>query len=276
MIMFQHSVFALPFALMSLITASGDGWPRPWVWLWVVVAMVAARTAAMAFNRLVDHRIDAENPRTRSRTLPAGRLSRRFAWVLTIASIVAFVVAAGLLNRLCLILATPALIVILGYSFAKRFTALSHLWLGLGLGIAPPGAWIAVTGTLPWPPVVLSAAVMLWVAGFDVVYSLQDETFDRAHGLHSLPSRLGGRAALVVARLFHLAAVVGFAAFAVAAGGGALRLGAAAAAAALLVYQHRLVSADDLSRVDAAFFGANGTLSIVMLLLFAFAKILAT
>ena len=276
MIMFQHSVFALPFALMSLITASGDGWPRPWVWLWVVVAMVAARTAAMAFNRLVDHRIDAENPRTRSRTLPAGRLSRRFAWVLTIASIVAFVVAAGLLNRLCLILATPALIVILGYSFAKRFTALSHLWLGLGLGIAPPGAWIAVTGTLPWPPVVLSAAVMLWVAGFDVVYSLQDETFDRAHGLHSLPSRLGGRAALVVARLLHLAGVVGFAGVAVAAGGGARRLGAVAAAAALLVFQHRLVSADDLSRVDAAFFGANGTLSIVMLLLFAFAKILAT
>ena len=231
MIAFKHSVFALPFAVMSLITAAGEGWPQLRIWIWVIVAMVAARTAAMSFNRLVDHHIDAENPRTAVRSLPAGRLSRGFAWTLTTAAAVVFVIAAGALNRLALVLAVPTLGVLLGYSFAKRLTSGAHLWLGLALGIAPVGAWIAVTGALAWPPTVLAGAVMFWVAGFDTIYSLQDESFDRTHGLRSLPARYGAQLALRIAGLFHVLALVGFFVFAVAAGGGAVRLAAVAAAA---------------------------------------------
>jgi 4-hydroxybenzoate polyprenyltransferase len=274
MVAFKHSVFALPFAVMSLITAAGSGWPAARVWFWVVIAMVAARTAAMGFNRLVDHRIDSENPRTADRTLPAGRLSRRFAWGMTALSAILFVVAAGRLNALCLRLALPTLAVLLGYSYAKRFTSAAHLWLGCALGIAPIGAWIAVTGSLAGPPLILGAAVMFWVAGFDTIYSLQDESFDRSHGLRSLPSQVGARRALVIARLFHLLAFVGFALFASAAGGGWVRAAAVGAAAALMAWQHRLVRADDLSRIDAAFFSANGLLAIAMGGAFVVAKII--
>lgn len=164
MIAFKHSVFALPFALMSLVTAAGDGWPAARVWLWVIIAMISARTAAMSFNRLADHQLDAVNPRTNDRSLPAGRLSRRFAWWVTIIATLVFIVAAARLNRFCLVLAPPTLAVLLGYSYAKRITAAAHLWLGLALGIAPIGAWIAVTGAVAGPPIVLGAAVMLWVA----------------------------------------------------------------------------------------------------------------
>jgi 4-hydroxybenzoate polyprenyltransferase len=275
MIAFRHTVFALPFAVIALVTAAAPGWPAPATWLWVGVAMVAARTAAMAFNRLADHRIDAENPRTSGRALPTGRLSRNFAWAITGLSAAALLGAAAALNPLCLALAPPALAVVLGYSFAKRFTAASHLWLGAALGIAPVGAWVAVTGRFAWPPLVLAIAVCLWVAGFDVIYSLQDEGFDRAHGLHSLPARLGGRHALAVARVVHAVALVGFAWFAVLAGGGPLRLLAAAAAGFLLVWQHRLVSVDDLSAVDAAFFTANGVLAVVMGALFVIARLVS-
>lgn len=273
MIKLQHTVFALPFAVISLVTAAGEGWPRPWVWLWVLVAMVAARTAAMTFNRLADHGVDAANPRTAGRALPAGRLSRGFAWGVTVVSVVLFVVAAGALNRTCLSLSPVVVAVLLGYSYAKRFTAAAHLWLGVALGIAPAGAWLAVTGRLAPPPLVLGAAVALWVAGFDVIYSLQDEAFDRGRGLCSLPARLGAARALLVARLAHAAALAGFLLFAVLAGGGLLRLAAVAAAAALMVWQHRLVAPDDLSRVDAAFFSANGILAVVMCVLFLLAKI---
>ncbi len=275
LIALKHTVFALPFAVISLITAADPGWPAPRVWLWVLVAMVSARTAAMAFNRLADHRYDTENPRTASRALPAGRLTRRHAWVVTLASAAIFVTAAGMLNRLCLTLALPTLAVLLGYSMAKRFTPAAHLWLGSALGMAPMGAWIAETGRLAWPPVVLGVAVMMWVAGFDVIYSLQDEDFDRRYGLYSLPVTLGGRRALVLARLFHIAALVGFAAFAMMAGGGWIRFAAVAAAGALLAWQHRLISAEDLEAVDAAFFSANGILSILMCAAFLFAKIQA-
>ena len=219
MIAFKHSVFALPFALMSLITAAGAGWPSIRTWAWVIVAMVAARTSAMGFNRLADHDIDSNNPRTADRALPAGRLSRRFTWFVTGGSAGVFVVAAAMLNTVCLVLAVPTLAVLFGYSYAKRFTSAAHLWLGSALGIAPIGAWIAVTGTISVPAVILGAAVMLWVAGFDTIYSLQDESFDRLHGLRSLPARFGSRRALAVARGLHLLALVGFAAFAVAAGG---------------------------------------------------------
>jgi 4-hydroxybenzoate polyprenyltransferase len=275
MIAFKHSVFALPFALMSLITAAGDDWPAAATWVWVIIAMISARTAAMSFNRLADHGLDAINPRTANRSLPAGRLSRRFALSITVIAALAFVGAAAMLNRLCLVLAIPTLAILLGYSFAKRWTAAVHLWLGFSLGIAPIGAWIAVTGTIAVPPVILGAAVMLWVAGFDTVYSLQDEAFDRSHGLRSIPATFGPRASLWIARFFHLFALVGFTAFAVAAGGGWLRFAAVAAAAILMGWQHRLIRADDLSAVDAAFFTANGLLSVVMCSLFVIAKMAA-
>jgi 4-hydroxybenzoate polyprenyltransferase len=185
-----------------------------------------------------------------------------------------FVVAAAMLNRLCLVLAIPTLAVLLGYSYAKRFTSLAHLWLGLALGIAPVGAWIAVTGAFALPPSVLGAAVMLWVAGFDVIYSLQDETFDRSHGLRSMPAVLGGGRALTAARVFHIGALVGFALFAIMAGGGWLRFAAVGAAGLLLGWQHRLISGQGLEAVDAAFFSVNGALSVVMCVLFLFAKML--
>jgi 4-hydroxybenzoate polyprenyltransferase len=273
MIAFKHTVFALPFAVIALITAAAPGWPTPRTWLWVAVAMVSARTAAMAFNRLADHRIDIKNPRTAERTLPAGRLSRNFAWAVTGVSAALFLVAAASLNSLCLVLAPPALAVLLGYSYAKRFTAASHLWLGLALGIAPVGAWIAVTGRVDWPPLVLAGAVALWVAGFDVIYSLQDEAFDREHALHSLPARVGGGRALILARLFHSFAFAGFLTFALAAGGGPIRLLAVAAAGLLLAWQHRLIKADNLQSVDAAFFTANGTLALAMCVLFVVARL---
>ena len=273
MIAFKHTVFALPFAIISLVTAAAPHWPTARTWLWVAVAMVSARTAAMAFNRLADHRIDTENPRTSGRALPAGRLSRSFAWAVTGISAAVFLSAATSLGPLCLVLAPPALVVLLGYSYAKRFTAASHLWLGLALGIAPVGAWIAVTGTIGWPVLLLAGAVALWVAGFDVIYSLQDESFDREHGLHSLPARVGGRRALALARLFHLTAFVGFLGFAVAAGGGPIRLLAVLAAGLLLAWQHRLIKADDLESVDAAFFIANGALALAMCVLFVVARL---
>jgi 4-hydroxybenzoate polyprenyltransferase len=272
LVMLQHSVFALPFAVIAMITATPEGWPAPRVWWWVAVALVVARTTAMAFNRLVDHRIDADNPRTAGRPLPAGTLSRRWAWGVVVVSAALFLVAAGMLNRTCLLLAPATLAVLLGYSYSKRFTWLSHLWLGVALGLAPLGAWIAVTGSVAWPPVVLGIAVACWVAGFDIIYSLQDEAFDRARGLRSIPSRFGASTALAIARGVHLLALVGFAAFAVLAGGGPLRLGAVAAAAGLLVWQHRLVRPGHLDRVDAAFFTANGSLAVLMGAAFLFAK----
>jgi 4-hydroxybenzoate polyprenyltransferase len=275
MIAFKHTIFALPFAVIALITAAEPGWPSLRVWLWVAVAMVAARTAAMAFNRLVDHQIDADNPRTAGRALPAGRLSRGFAWFVTGASSAVLILAAANLNLLCVALAPLALAVLFGYSFAKRFTAASHLWLGVALGVAPVGAWIAVTGRPEWPALTLAGAVCLWVAGFDVIYSLQDEEFDRNHRLHSLPARLGGGRSLALARVFHFLAFCGFLAFALGAGGGAIRYSAVVAAGLLLAWQHRLVSADDLDSVDAAFFTANGTLAICMCALFVVAKLTA-
>lgn len=273
MIAFKHSIFALPFAVISLITATAPSWPSPATWLWVIVAMVSARTAAMAFNRLADHAVDAENPRTKGRALPSGRLRRSFAWFVTGFSGMVFVAAAAALNPLCLALAPLTLAVLLGYSFTKRFTSASHLWLGFALGLAPIGAWIAATGRIDWPPVVLAASVSLWVAGFDIIYSLQDEEFDRANALHSLPARIGGRAALTVARAAHVLAFAGFVVFATEAGGGPFRFGAVGLAGALLAWQHRLISADDVRSVDAAFFSANGALAVMMGSLFVIARI---
>jgi len=268
LIRFPHTVFALPFALIAALAAAG-GVPPPATLGWIVLAMVGARTAAMAFNRIADARLDAANPRTAGRPLPTGRVTPALAWALVVTGSAALLVAAWRLNPLCLALSPLALAWVLGYSYAKRFTALSHLWLGLGLGIAPAGAWIAVRGSLAGPPLVLAAAVAAWVAGFDTLYSLQDEAFDRASGLHSLPARLGVRRALVAARALHGAALVGFVAFAALVGAGwGLWLGVAAAGA-LLVWQHTLVAPGQLERLDTAFFTANGVLSVGIFVLYA-------
>lgn len=261
MIRFSHSVFALPFALASAVIAAGSGisWRRV---AWILVAMVGARSAAMGFNRLADQDLDARNPRTAGRELPRGAISRAEVWVFVVASAATLVAAAAMLNPLCLALSPLALLVVFGYSYTKRFTALSHVFLGLALALAPVGAWLAIRGRFEAPPVVLGLAVLFWVAGFDTIYACQDEAFDRAEGLHSLPARLGTRRALVVARLFHVIAVALLAAVSALVPLHPVYLAGVAVVAALLFYEHSLVHADDLSRIDAAFFTVNGWISL--------------
>ena len=261
MIRFSHSVFALPFALSSAVIAAGSGisWRQV---AWILVAMVGARSAAMGFNRLADQRLDARNPRTAGRELPRGVLSRGEVWVFVVASAATLVVAAAMLNPLCLALSPAALLVVFGYSYTKRFTALSHVFLGLALAVAPMGAWLAIRGRFEAPPVVLGLAVLFWVAGFDTIYACQDEAFDRAEGLHSLPARLGTRSALILARLFHVIAVALLAAVYTLAPLHPIYLAGVGVVAGLLVYEHSLVRADDLSGIDAAFFTVNGWISL--------------
>ena len=274
MVKFSHSVFALPFALASAALAI-EGAP-PWrAILWIVVAMVGARSAAMGFNRLADHEIDARNPRTAGRELPRGMLRRSEVWAFVLLSAAVFVLAAGMLNRLCLLLSPVALAIVFGYSYAKRFTALSHVLLGLGLAIAPVGAWIAIRGEFGLPSLALGMAVLAWVAGFDTIYACQDVAFDRATGLHSLPARLGITRALAAARGLHVAAVAALAAVYALAPLHPLYLLGVAGVAALLVYEHSLVRADDLSRVDAAFFAVNGWISVGYLAVTLAARLLA-
>ena len=263
MIKFSHTLFALPFALLAAFLAAG-GWPRPATLVKILAAMVGARSAAMAYNRLADRRLDAANPRTASRALPAGALSVGFVRAFLAGSIILFVAAAASLNRLTLLLSPVALGLLFAYSYTKRFTALSHLVLGLCLGIAPVGAWIAVRGDLALLPVLLGLAVLFWTAGFDVIYALQDESHDRAAGLHSIPARLGARAALRISAAFHAAMVVFLLAVWRLAGGGPVFLAGIAATAAALVYQHAIVRPGDLSRVNAAFFTANGFVSVTL------------
>lgn len=263
-IRFEHSIFALPFALLAMFTAAG-GWPRGRAFFWIVVACVAARTAAMSFNRLADERLDRLNPRTKGWALPSGRLSRRFLRVFFSVAVVVFLVAAGALNWLALALAPVALVVLLGYSTTKRWTRLSHFVMGAALGIAPSGAWIGVQGRLDWMPVLLGAGVMFWAGGFDIIYSCQDDEFDRKMGLHSLPSKLGRPAALLISALVHVAAIGFFAAVAGVSALGTHYLIAVGAAACLLVWEHAIVSPRDLTRLNAAFFTANGWVSMVIM-----------
>ena len=263
MIKFSHTVFALPFALLAAFRAA-HGRIGLSTLAGVVIAMVAARTAAMTFNRIVDRRIDAENPRTAARALPAGRLSVPFAAALCALSALVFFAAAYSLNRLAFELAAPALGLLLLYSYTKRFTAGSHLVLGLCLGIAPAGAWIAVAGSLAPPPIYLGLAVVFWTAGFDVLYSLQDLDFDRRKGLFSLPAAIGTRNALLFSALFHALTLVFLVIFVRAVSGGPLLWAAVALAAVSLAYQHSVVRPDDLSRLDTAFFTANGLLSLAV------------
>ena len=269
MIKFEHSVFALPFALIGALLgarATHRGWPTLRQLLWVVVAMVAARSAAMTVNRIVDLRYDRENPRTRQRALATGALSVSFAWIFTFAAVAIFFIAAWQLNMLALKLAPVALAILFFYSFTKRFTTWAHLFLGFALGISPAAAWIAITGSLDARMLILCAAVTLWVGGFDVLYACQDLEFDRQAGLFSIPKRFGVANALLIARFMHVA-VVGLLVWLAASF--ALPWPAwlgIAVVAALLAYEHSLVKADDLSRLDAAFFAMNGYISMSFLL----------
>jgi 4-hydroxybenzoate polyprenyltransferase len=274
MVKLSHSVFALPFALASALLAGGGR--IPWrTLLLIVVAMVGARSAAMGFNRLADHAIDARNPRTAGRELPRGVLSRGQVWLFVAISAAALVAAAALLNPLCLALSPVALAVVSGYSYTKRFTSLAHVVLGLALAIAPVGAWLAVRGRFDATPLVIGGAVLFWVAGFDTIYSCQDAEFDRASSLHSLPARLGVARALAAARAFHAVAAVLLAAVFWMEPLHALYLAGVAAVAGGLVYEHTLVRADDLSRVNAAFFLVNGWISVGYLAVTAAARWLA-
>jgi 4-hydroxybenzoate polyprenyltransferase len=262
MIKWEHSIFALPFALCGAFLAAG-GIPA-WRQLgWIMVAMVAARSAAMAFNRLADASIDATNPRTQSRALPAGALSKQFVAVFVVISCAVFVLAAWQLNRLTLSLSPVALVVVLLYSYTKRITRWSHLVLGFSLGIAPAAAWIAVRGSLDPHILLLTAAVMFWVAGFDILYACQDYEFDKQTGLHSVPRHWGISRALWVARVFHIVMLVFLALLLSAFGLGKLAAIGVAAVAAVLIYEHALVSSEDLSKLNAAFFTMNGVISVI-------------
>ena len=262
MIKWEHSVFALPFALCGAMLAAG-GLPTLHQVVWIIVAMVAARSAAMAFNRLADASIDAANPRTSARALPTGQLTPAFVATFVVVSSVVFIAAAAELNRLALWLSPVALAVLLLYSYTKRFTRWSHLVLGFALGIAPSAAWIAVRGSLDPRILLLTAAVTFWVAGFDVLYACQDFDFDRSSGLQSIPRYLGISRALWVARAFHVIMLLLLAAVLVTFGMGKLAIAGVAVVAVLLAYEHSLVSAGDLRKLNAAFFTMNGVISVV-------------
>ncbi len=265
MIKWEHSVFALPFALCGAMLAA-SGIPSAHQLLWIVIAMVAARSAAMAFNRLADATIDAANPRTHTRALPAGLLSPAFVTTFVIVSCGIFILSAAQLNRLALWLSPVALAVLLLYSYTKRFTRLSHLVLGFALGIAPAAAWIAVRGSLDPRILLLTAAVTFWVAGFDVLYACQDLDFDRQAGLYSIPSQVGIGSALWVARVFHFVMLLLLFLLLPAFGLGKIALAGIFVVAGLLAYEHSLVKADDLSKLNAAFFTMNGVVAIVFFL----------
>lgn len=262
MIKWEHSVFALPFSLCGAMLAA-NGLPTAHQLAWIIIAMVAARSAAMAFNRLADASLDAANPRTQTRALPAGTLTPKFVATFVVASGALFVLAASQLNRLTFLLAPVALAVILLYSYTKRFTGWSHLVLGFALGIAPAAAWIAVRGSFDPRILLLTAAVTFWVGGFDVLYACQDYAFDRERGLHSIPRHLGIANALWVARMFHLVMLLLLGGLVVVFGLGKLAVAGLAVVAMLLIYEHSLVSARDLSKLNAAFFTMNGFISVV-------------
>src|SRR5712691_3840408 len=274
MIKWEHSIFALPFALCGAMLAAG-GFPSVHQFLWIVVAMVAARSAAMAFNRWADAAIDAANPRTSTRALPAGHLTPAFVATFVVVSSAIFVLAASQLNRLALLLSPVALAVLLLYSYTKRVTRWSHLVLGFALGIAPAAAWIAVRGSLDPRILLLTAAVTFWVAGFDVLYACQDYDFDRQSGLYSIPRFMGISKALWIARVLHLVMLALLAALVVVFGLGKFALAGVIVVALLLLYEHSLVRAHDLSKLNAAFFTMNGVIAVVFFLFIAADLLLA-
>lgn len=276
MIKIEHTLFALPFAFLGAVLAA-NGLPSLKQLLWITAAMVGARSTAMAFNRIADREYDARNPRTANRALPAGLLSVGFVWAFTVVSATLFFVAAAMLNRLTLVLAPVALASVLLYSFSKRWTLLSHLLLGWCLSIAPTGAWIAVRGALDSPvPLLLSLVVMLWTAGFDVLYACQDYDFDVKAGLHSIPRRFGIVRSLLIARCFHVAAFAALLGLYWITQLGVFALAGVVATAVLLFYQHRLVKADDLSKLNAAFFTTNAFVGVILFVTFGGAALLRT
>ncbi len=269
MIKFEHSVFALPFALTGALLAARwtlHSWPSLRQVLWIIIAMVAARSAAMTMNRIVDLRFDRENPRTKQRALPTGALTLQFAWLFTVVAVALFFTAAWQLNPLALKLAPPAITILFSYSFTKRFTTWSHLFLGFALGISPAAAWIAITGALDSRMLILCAAVTLWVGGFDVLYACQDVEYDQHVGLFSVPKRFGIAKALLIARMMHIGVTAFLAWLALSFGLPWPAWAGIAVVASLLAYEHSLVKADDLSRLDAAFFTVNGYISMLFLL----------
>ncbi len=283
MIKFEHSVFALPFALVAALLAERTGraaWPAPrtiaWQLAWITVAMVGARSAAMTMNRIADIHYDAANPRTQNRALPKGLLSLRFAWTFTLISAAVLVIAAWQLNRLALELSPLALAFLFLYSYTKRFTALSHLVLGFCLGISPAAAWIAVRGALDSRMLILCAAVTLWVGGFDVLYACQDVEFDQQAGLYSIPKRFGIAGALGIARIMHVMMVLllGWLAWSFALAWPAWA--GIVVVAALLAYEHSLVKPNDLSKINAAFFTINGYISLLFLIFWGAATFVTT
>jgi 4-hydroxybenzoate polyprenyltransferase len=270
LVKFSHTLFALPFALLGGVLAAHDrdGWHgRLRDWVGILLCMAAARTAAMAFNRLADRRLDAMNPRTAARHLPAGKLGVREVAIFTVASSVAFVASTLLFlpNRWPLYLAVPVLLWLLSYSYSKRFTSLAHFWLGLSLSLAPVADWIALRGSIAWPPILLGLAVLMWVAGFDMIYACQDLEFDRSLGLHSIPKALGVRGALRVAAICHLLMIVPLVGLGMIYPLGWVYYLGVAAVAALLVYEHALIRPDDLTRVNVAFFNVNVVISVGLL-----------
>jgi 4-hydroxybenzoate polyprenyltransferase len=275
MIKWEHSIFALPFALCGALLAA-SGLPSAHQLFWILIAMIAARSAAMAFNRLADAAIDAANPRTSARALPAGNLSPAFVTMFVIVSSAIFIVAASQLNLLALWLSPVALAVLLLYSYTKRFTRWSHLVLGFALGIAPSAAWIAVRGSLDPRILLLTAAVTFWVAGFDILYACQDFQFDRDAGLHSIPRYLGISRSLWIARIFHVIMLLLLIALIPAFTLGKLALTGVIAVALLLMYEHTLVKPDDLSKLNAAFFTMNGVISVVFVVFIAADLLLRT
>ncbi|HEY1422083.1 MAG TPA: UbiA-like polyprenyltransferase [Candidatus Acidoferrum sp.] len=269
MIKFEHSVFALPFALTGALLAARatlHGWPTMPQILWIVAAMVAARSAAMTLNRIADLRYDKENPRTKMRALATGALSVSFAWTFTLLAVAVFFVAAWQLNPLALKLAPLAIAILFLYSYTKRFTNWSHLFLGFALGISPAAAWIAITGGLDWRMLILCGAVTLWVGGFDVLYACQDVEFDKNAGLYSIPKRFGIAGALVIARVMHIGVVALLSWLAYGFGLPWPAWEGIGVVAALLAYEHSLVKANDLSKLNAAFFTVNGYISMLFLL----------
>lgn len=268
MIKFEHTLFALPFAFLGAILAA-NGLPTVWQIVWITVAMFGARSAAMTFNRIIDRKFDAANPRTANRELPSGKLSVRFAWAFFIVSVALFELAAFQLNWLTFALSPVALLSVLGYSYAKRFTSLAHLILGWSLAISPTAAWIAVRGTIDdEAPLLLSLLVMMWTAGFDVLYACQDYEYDKKAGLRSIPARFGIKNSLNIARIFHFQAFIVLVLLYLVTGLGWLALVGVFAVGALMIYQHTLVKPNDLSRMNAAFFTTNAFVSVILFLTF--------
>jgi 4-hydroxybenzoate polyprenyltransferase len=268
MIKFEHTLFALPFAFLGAVMAA-NGLPTWRQILWITVAMVGARSAAMTFNRIVDRQIDAENPRTSNREIPSGKLSVGFAWGFLFVSIAVFLLAAYSLNWLTFVLSPVALLSVLGYSYAKRFTAFAHVLLGWALSISPTAAWIAVRGTIDSEiPLLLSLLVLMWTAGFDVMYACQDYEYDKKRGLRSIPARFGIARSLWIARLLHFQAFVVLVLLFLVSGLGWLALVGIIAVGALLIYQHTLVKPNDLSKMNAAFFTTNAFVSVILFLTF--------